>query len=549
MSGDDRPGDDRPPPNRSVDLKSVANKPPVTSEAFDLLVVGAGKAGLRAAIEAATAGLQTVLIDENPVPHAIMSEDVPRHFGQAMTGATRNRNAMMETFVASDPLFEAAFEAGVDIRLGTVCWGLYAEGASLRHLPGLVAGLAGETAATLVAPRHVIVAAGRRDMGLGFPGWQRPGVLGASAARVLAERYANALDAKRAVVLGSDTEALLTALALVKQGIVVVAIIEQAERPMAPADLVGEAGRAGIPIRCRSVVREALGCERVEAVMIGALDADGVPTDREERIACDAVILAVGAVPMIDLLQAAGATCRFDPARGGHVPLVDGEGRTSLPGVFAIGDCAGLWPEKSRDMMIAEEEARRAVHAILGRASGKAPFRSPSPEYDMSSYRKAWLRASVIHARAEFALCQCEDVTARDLLGLHPPRYIGWEGQMPEAHALAALLAAGPPDPDQIKRMSRAGMGPCQGRRCREQIAALLALEADAELSTVPLASYRAPVRPLPLALAGMIGEVPLQTEHWDSWFGMHAQWRPFWEVKGPFTLATNDTSGEVASE
>lgn len=543
------PGGKEASTGRPVDLKSVAGKPPVTSESFDLLVIGAGKAGLRAAIEGASAGLTTVLVDENPVPHATMGEDVPRHFGQAMTGAARNRNAMMEAFVASEPLFEAAFEAGVDIRLGTACWGLYAKGAALRHLPGLVAGLSDETSASLAAPRYVIVAAGRRDMGLGFPGWQLPGVMGASAARVLAERYDGALETKCIVVLGSDTEALLTALALAERGVKIVTVIEQAEQPVASPDLIVGAEQAGIPILCRSVIREAVGSERVEGVLVGELDADGVPTGAEQRIDCDGIVLAIGSVPMIDLLQAAGAPCRFEPARGGHVPVVDSQGRTGLPGVFAIGDCAGIWPEKSRDLTIADREARDAVDAILGRVSERGDRSEPRAEHDLSGYRKAWLRASVVHARTEFQLCQCEEVSARDLLALRPPRYLGWEGQMPEAHSLAALLAAGPPDPDQLKRMTRAGMGPCQGRRCREQIAALLALEADADLAAVPLASYRAPVRPLPLALAARLGEVPLQGEHWDSWFGMHAQWRPFWEVNGPFTLATNDTSGEVASE
>lgn len=531
------------------DPKSVAGKAPVTTEAIELLVVGAGKAGLRAAIEAAQHGLQTVLVDENPVGHETMGEDIPRHFGQAISGATRNRNAMIEAFVASEPLFEAAFEAGVDVRLGTACWGLYAPGAALRHLPGLVAGLSDSTSATLVAPRHVIVATGSRDMGLGFPGWHLPGVLGASAARLLVERQAGALDARRVIVLGSGTEALLTALALHGHGVNVAAIVEQAEKPVGASDLQAAIRQAGIPIRCRSTIREALGRERVEGAMIGTLDPEGVPTGDECRMDCDAIVLAVGAVPMIDLLQAAGAACRFDPLRGGHVPVPAPAGSTSLPNVRAVGDCAGVWPEKSRDPALAEAEARHAVAAILGRTvEGTPPVPSP-PDDDISAYRKAWLRASVIHARAEFPLCQCEEVTARDILDLRPPRYLGWAGQMPPTHSLAALLAAGPPDPDQLKRITRAGMGPCQGRRCREQIAALLALEADSDLAAVPLAGYRPPVRPLSLALAGTIGEVPLQSEHWDSWFGMHAQWRPFWAVPARFTLADNDTSGEVASE
>lgn len=534
--------------NPRRDPKSNAGKPPIISERLDLLVIGGGPAGLAAAIEAATLGRRVTLIDENPLPFAAMGENVPQIFGQGMTGIVQNRNAMLDAFIASEPGIERAFEAGVDLRFGTACWGLYGNSAGLAVLPGLVAGLHDEAGARLVQAEAAIVASGRRDMGLAFAGWQLPGVMGVQAARMLLERYADALAPRDLVILGSGTEALLAALAFIGRGIRVRAVIEQAAAPVGPPDLAAAVMAAAIPIHCRHVIAEAIGREAVEAVRLAPCDGDGRRQAGGQMMACSGVVLAVGSVPMIDLLQAAGAATTHDATRGGHVPRLGAAGSTSLPGVHAVGDCAGIWEAKTRDCTIAEAEGRAAAQALSG-APVEAPLPPPPPSIDLSAYRQDWVRASIIEAECDVTICQCEEVSARDLLEVRPARYVGWNGQPNPARTLASLIAEGPPDPDQVKRLTRAGMGSCQGRRCREQIAGLAALQAGVPLGAIALAGYRAPVRPLPLAAAGMVPEISAQTEHWDSWFGMHAQWRPFWLVEEHFTLATNDTGGEVASE
>jgi hypothetical protein len=91
-----------------------------------------------------------------------------------------------------------------------------------------------------------------------------------------------------------------------------------------------------------------------------------------------------------------------------------------------------------------------------------------------------------------------------------------------------SLLQDGPLNPDQIKRLTRAGMGPCQGRRCREQIALLLAMASDLSPAAIPLASYRAPVRPLPLGVLADTAETQAMHEQWDVWFGIRTQWIPY---------------------
>jgi hypothetical protein len=148
-------------------------------------------------------------------------------------------------------------------------------------------------------------------------------------------------------------------------------------------------------------------------------------------------------------------------------------------------------------------------------------------------------------------------VTAREILELRPPRYLGADpatgdglaADRRNARNLRSLLGDRP-HPDQVKRLTRAGMGPCQGRRCREQVAALLALASSLPYSGVAPASHRAPVRPMPLRLAaGASSESAAMAEHWDTWFGMRAQYVPFWEVTPDYTAATRPPDGEEASE
>ncbi|MBA4220098.1 MAG: BFD/(2Fe-2S)-binding domain-containing protein [Methylobacterium sp.] len=530
------------------DPKSVTGKPLAIAESVDVLVIGAGPAGLAAAIGAAARGFRVLLVDENPVPFKTMGDDVPLHFGRGMAASARNRNAMMEAVVASEPRIAEAFEAGVDLRLGTACWGLYANGPALGWMPGLVAGLANEDSSILVQAQHVILACGRRDMGLGFPGWEKPGVIGATAALNLATRY-DAFGPRKVVILGSTTEALTTALALREAGVTIAAIVEQAAEPIGDADLLAKLSVGGTEILASHVVREATGRDGVEAALIATLDEEGRPVGEERAIACDGIVLAVGATPVVDLIDAAGGKVAFQAERSGYAPVLDASQRTSLAHVYAVGDCAGIWAAKTRDRAIAEAEAARAVAALGADIAGVQAAAPPAPGYDISAYRLAWVRASVVEARAEFHVCQCEEVTAREILEVRPPRYLDWQNERRNDRSLSALLGEGPPNPDQVKRLTRAGMGPCQGRRCREQVAALLALGAAQPLSAIPLAGYRAPVRPMALAMTTLVPEAPEQAEHWDTWFGMHAQWRPFWEVPARYTVAGNDASGPVASE
>ena len=76
-----------------------------------------------------------------------------------------------------------------------------------------------------------------------------------------------------------------------------------------------------------------------------------------------------------------------------------------------------------------------------------------------------------------------------------------------------------PVNPDQVKRLTRAGMGHCQGRLCSEQVSLMLAAESGTDIAKVPYMSFRPPVRPLPLSVMWPHDETEQMRENWVKWF------------------------------
>ena len=442
---------------------------------YELVVVGAGPSGTAAAIDAAKAGKKVLLVDENPVSGALMGNDVPLYFGGRMTAATQNSERMLEAIFMSMPALETAMEAGVELLLGTTAWGVYRNGPGVASLPEQVVGLADGERSWLVGFDHITLATGARDLALAFPGWNQPGVMGAAALQMLLARY-DAFAGNRILILGSHDLALETALLAKERGIDVAGLVEVRSEPQGSQALVDKCAASGISIQCGLSIASAKG---------GIDGVESATLSNGDVIACDTICVAVGVVPSIELVDAMHGPRALEPHKGGYVP--QGEATVS-----AVGDCAGL--------------------ADSG--------------FDHIAYRMDWMRALTENSADDTIICQCEEVTRADLIGVQPPNYLTRPAPMC-ARSLDTLLKDGPANPDQIKRLTRAGMGVCQGRRCRDQVAMLLALESGTPFGTIPLASHRAPVRPLPMKIMADWNEPEAMTAAWDVWFGIPTQWVP----------------------
>jgi hypothetical protein len=423
-----------------------------------------------------------LLVDENPVSGGLMGNDTPLYFGGRMTAATLNSERMLEAIFMSMPALETAIEAGVELLLGTTAWGVYRNGPGVASLPEQVVGLADAERSWMVGFDRIVLATGARDLAMAFPGWDQPGVMGAAALQMLLTRY-DSFAGHRILVLGSHDLALETALLAHERGLDVVGLIEVRDVPQGSADLIAKVETAGIAITCAQTIASAKG------------GLDGVETatlSNGDAIVCDTICVAIGLVPSIELIDAMHGSRVLAPIRGGYVPAGD-------PIVSAVGLCAGV----------------------------------PDTGFDHVDYRMEWMQALSNISADDTIICQCEEVTRADLIGVQPPNYLPRPAPMC-ARSLETLLKDGPANQDQIKRLTRSGMGVCQGRRCRDQVAMLLALESGAPFASIPHATHRAPVRPLPLKILAEWDEPAEMDAAWDVWFGIPTAWVPHEDIGTP---------------
>jgi thioredoxin reductase len=511
---------------RGFDPKAIAGKVPPPERRVEVLVVGGGPAGAAAALEARAGGAEVLLIDENPISAGLMGLDVPHYWGGRYTGAVQAKARLMERVFAANPSLEQALEAGVDVELGVYCWGAWVPGYGLASLPGPLAGLADEERSWMVGFQRLIVATGARDVVLAFNGWDQPGVVGARAFEALLTPY-DAFAGQRLAILGSGPLANRTAALALARGLEVAAMIDVGEE--SPDD-AGKRAFAGVERLSHHVPARACGAANgVERLTVRHL-ASGA----EQTIDCDTVVEAVSVTPAVELLDVLGASLAMQPALGGHAPVSADGTATSLAEVFIAGDVSGTPGGASLPQEEVEASGRRAGRAALaslGRGSAPAPARRATSSVNAVARQQAWTRALMATSDPSVIVCQCEEVTREALLAVRQPTYLGPPPPALAARDLGRLLEDGPANQDQIKRLTRACMGPCQARRCREQVALIVACASNESAEHIPLAGYRAPIRPLPLSVLAAWDEDPSMAAQWDVWLGIRGQWTPYADI------------------
>lgn len=516
----------------SLDSLSVLGKTPRVERRVPLVVVGGGAAGVSAATAAAKTGVEVLLIDENPIDISMMALDVPLYFGQGMLPSARDRATMLQRLVVSNEGLREAQEAGVEIMLSTYVWGAFQNAENVRALDGPMLGVADDERTWFIGYDRLVVAAGARDLVMTFEGAEKAGTLGANGAWSLMSRY-QTLAARRMVVVGSGNVGLKTAQAALDRGVEVAGVVEVGSDVLGRLDLCRSLERQGVPIHTAHTVKRAVGpgndVQGLEIVGVGA-DLELV-SGSEKLLDCDGVVLAIGLVPNVELLDLLSVNLPFQSAHGGFAPTPDEWMRTNVPSVYVAGDIAGF-----RDGMVLDDSIATAQGTVAGLAAAESlgviaadSVHAARSELDriglpdgheIHTHYQRWMRSLVASGGLDVHACLCEEVTRAELVNVQPPRYVEWESDRMAARDLETLVKDGPMDQDQIKRLTRAGMGYCQGRRCREQVALLLADSAGTPVSEIPMATHRPPVRPLSLRVMYAEDEPQEARDRWTVWFG-----------------------------
>ncbi len=294
---------------------------------YDLIVVGAGPAGLGASIEAAKAGASVLLLDENARPGGQLFKQIHKFFG------SQEHYAGTRGFIIGQNLLEEAHALGVDFRLGTKVWGVFPDGS--------VTASDGEGSFRCRGKR-IVLATGASENALSFPGCTLPGVITAGAAQTMANVY-HVLPGKRFVMVGSGNVGLIVSYQLMQAGADVLAILEAVPRVAGYGVHAAKVKRAGVPILLSHTVVRACGGESLESVDIAQVDASFNPVPGTERnIPCDTLCLAVGLTPRVELASVSKCDMVYSPALGGMLPGHSEDMETSDSRILVAGDLAGI---------------------------------------------------------------------------------------------------------------------------------------------------------------------------------------------------------------
>ena len=457
-----------------------------------VLVVGGGPGGLSAASVIAEHGVDVVLVDER-------SKLGGQFYKQPPPERPIDESRIDSQYRAGRKLIARAQDAGVEIINNVTLWGAFAPDSLVAR---------SDDCDWELRPERLVLATGAHERPVPIPGWTLPGVMTTGAAQTLL-RSSQVAPGERVILSGNGPLNMQVAAELVRAGVEVVALAEQADLRWwrnlgAGAGMLASAPelvakgfsyrstlvRARVPVMDRASVVEIRGGGQVESAVVARLDARGdrVPgTERE--FAADAVCLGYGFIPANEISRALGCDHRYDPAAGTLVAVRTATGRTSIDPVWVVGDAGGINGAYVATALGAIAGAD--VLADLGATVADRLERSVSrlrrtlrrhkrfQDHLRSLYRAEPLTTQL--ARDRTLVCRCESVTL---------------GELREAFAGGAMSAGA------AKRLTRAGMGKCQGRYCSPSVLALASETAGIPPGEFSGFAPQAPIRPV------AIGEV-----------------------------------------
>jgi sarcosine oxidase subunit alpha len=432
----------------------------------DVLVIGAGHAGLSAAIAAAELGADVVLADEGPEPGGRLLWEGGHEQARALTARAR--------------------KVGVEILTSAP---------ALGHFDGLVPVWQGSTLHQVRARQHVY-ATGAIEQPLVFPGNDLPGVMLSAGARRLSTLY-GVRPGTRAVVASTSDRGLLAASALAELGIDVLAVADLRRTPSPASELLRE---QGIETLHGWTVLEASGRRAVTGVTLAPV-ADGggagAVSAGSRQLECDLLLVAGGEAPATALIAQAGGRTEYDPARG-HFRLAE-----LPPGVFAAGEVAGEGEDHA--VPASGERAGLAAAHALGLGDARSAARSEElgariAETPRGEQAPAPALAADASSAGKAFTCFCEDVTAKDI---HRGVQEGYDSI------------------ELCKRFTTVTMGPCQGRMCQLSSIRLMSEETGQSLEQVGTTTARPPWSTVPL---GVLAGRPIEPAKRSSIHARHRE-------------------------
>lgn len=447
---------------------------------YSLVIIGAGPAGLSAAVVAAQHGIDVALLDEQASPGGQIYRSIE-------TIPDERANILGTEYQRGRKLVTALRETGVDYFPDTQVWSLNDK---------LDIGLTRQNKTTMISADKVLLASGAMERPVPFPGWTLPGVMNAGAGQILFKSQ-GIVPADGVVLAGSGPLLLLLAWQYQHAGVKIKAILDLTPMhnhlralPHLPRALLAghyltkglaykkDLKSAGIGTLHNVSELRATGQNKLETI---SFQHKG----KQQSIDTDLLLVHFGVIPHSHLAQAAGCKQHWNASQQCWKPESNKWGKTSTDGIYIAGDGSGIGGARTA------EHAGRLTALQIAYKLGK--INQPERNQLARNDRK-WMREER-HIRPfleaffhipgrllnvpddDTIVCRCEEVTAGDI---------------------RTAVAEGHGDSNQVKFLTRCGMGPCQGRQCAEAVAHIVA-SANGEKEPQELYRGRPPVTPLTL--------------------------------------------------
>jgi NADPH-dependent 2,4-dienoyl-CoA reductase/sulfur reductase-like enzyme len=450
------------------------------------VIVGAGPAGMSAAVALAENGVRTTVIDENDETGGQIYRQPPAPLSNSQT-ATQTAAG-----VGLRQRFNELCDH-IEFRRNTKVWGVFQD----RQI-AVTTAIGWE----MIESERLMLATGAYEFVPPFPGWTLPGVLTPGAAQLMIKSM-QVHPGQRVVLAGTGPFLLVVANYLLDAGVEVVAIVEAVSRLEAIASVPGllhaipllrqgwtylrRLKLAGVPIYTGHVVVEAEGDDQVEHVRFAPCNRQWQPRHSEARsIAADTLCVGYGFVPRTELAQLAGCQMQWKDELGGWIPAVDTDMASSETGVWVAGDGGGV-----AGAAVAEDEGTLAGLAVARDCSAitEEKYRTLRLPVDkrlnrLRRFRRAMDKLSRVRpglselARSETVVCRCEELTRGET---------------------DAAIAAGCTTCRTFKVATRLGMGPCQGRMCWPAMARAMAVQTGNPIEASGPMNARPPIVPVTL--------------------------------------------------
>ncbi|WP_287496319.1 NAD(P)/FAD-dependent oxidoreductase [Pandoraea sp. CB10b_02] len=481
-------------------------------ERTEIVIVGAGPAGVRAAQTLVAAGLRPVVLDENARWGGQIYRQPP-----ADAGFARSKRTLYGFEAGKAEALHATMAAllpKLDYRPDTLVWACDApQTPDAAHASHAADADAAHAAAARGAPRrlhtmhagreiavpytHLIIASGATDRVLPLPGWTLPGVYTLGGAQVALKAQGCAIG-ERVVFAGTGPLLYLVAYQYAKAGAQVAAVLDTsafASQAKAAPRLLSQPATLAKGLYYVGWLR-AHGVRIEQGVTLDGMEGTaGVRAIRWRRagrahtLECSAVGLGFGLRPETQLADLAGCRFVFDDLNRCWLPERDAAGRSSQPGVYLAGDGAGIAGADA-----AELAGRRVALALLEDLGIAAPALSGQPDAARIALKLASIRrfregieqafalpqAPAAHWPDDMLVCRCEEIDARTVR--------------------ECVRLDGVTEINRLKALTRVGMGRCQGRMCAEAACHLLADASAQTLAQVGRLRAQAPIKPIPIA-------------------------------------------------